>query len=183
MGGVNLYGFANGDPVNFTDPFGLCPPIHSCLAKLRGAFSSAVNTGRAIADAVAEYVGSHPEIQQAIVDYASSSGAARIGSARVGTRYMGADEASIVRRTGTIPATNARGRPRIIHYTTDEPTMSASAAESRYNLPETPTHVCRFPVCAVQNDVPPSGTVAPGATQAATSLPINRAGRPLPLRP
>jgi hypothetical protein len=24
-GGVNLYGFAAGDPVNFSDPFGLCP--------------------------------------------------------------------------------------------------------------------------------------------------------------
>jgi RHS repeat-associated protein len=24
-GGVNLYGFADGDPVNFSDPFGLCP--------------------------------------------------------------------------------------------------------------------------------------------------------------
>jgi RHS repeat-associated protein len=24
-GGVNLYGFAGGDPVNFSDPFGLCP--------------------------------------------------------------------------------------------------------------------------------------------------------------
>ena len=24
-GGVNLYGFANGDPINFSDPFGLCP--------------------------------------------------------------------------------------------------------------------------------------------------------------
>ncbi|MGH9889566.1 MAG: RHS repeat-associated core domain-containing protein, partial [bacterium] len=24
-GGVNLYGFGSGDPVNFTDPFGLCP--------------------------------------------------------------------------------------------------------------------------------------------------------------
>jgi RHS repeat-associated protein len=24
-GGLNLYGFANGDPVNFGDPFGLCP--------------------------------------------------------------------------------------------------------------------------------------------------------------
>lgn len=25
-GGLNLYGFANGDPVNYSDPFGLCPP-------------------------------------------------------------------------------------------------------------------------------------------------------------
>ncbi len=25
-GGVNLYGFASGDPVNFSDPFGLCKP-------------------------------------------------------------------------------------------------------------------------------------------------------------
>ena len=25
-GGLNLYGYANGDPVNFSDPFGLCPP-------------------------------------------------------------------------------------------------------------------------------------------------------------
>jgi RHS repeat-associated protein len=24
-GGMNLYGFAGGDPVNFSDPFGLCP--------------------------------------------------------------------------------------------------------------------------------------------------------------
>ncbi len=24
-GGVNLYGFAGGDPINFSDPFGLCP--------------------------------------------------------------------------------------------------------------------------------------------------------------
>ena len=28
-GGLNLYGFANGDPVNFSDPFGLCPPCGS----------------------------------------------------------------------------------------------------------------------------------------------------------
>jgi len=26
-GGVNLYGFAEGDPVNYSDPFGLCPGI------------------------------------------------------------------------------------------------------------------------------------------------------------
>jgi RHS repeat-associated protein len=25
-GGLNAYGFANGDPMNYSDPFGLCPP-------------------------------------------------------------------------------------------------------------------------------------------------------------
>lgn len=35
-GGLNLYGFANGDPVNFSDPFGLCvPPVTPvCAAAL-----------------------------------------------------------------------------------------------------------------------------------------------------
>ena len=33
-GGVNLYGFAGGDPVNFSDPFGLCPK------SLAGGFGS-----------------------------------------------------------------------------------------------------------------------------------------------
>ena len=35
-GGLNLYGFANGDPVTFSDPFGLCPskerPNTICVA-------------------------------------------------------------------------------------------------------------------------------------------------------
>jgi RHS repeat-associated protein len=26
-GGLNVYGFAGGDPVNFSDPFGLCPGL------------------------------------------------------------------------------------------------------------------------------------------------------------
>ena len=30
-GGFNLHGFANGDPINFSDPFGLCPPENNNL--------------------------------------------------------------------------------------------------------------------------------------------------------
>jgi RHS repeat-associated protein len=42
-GGMNLYGFAGGDPVNFSDPFGLtsCTPVPQCLqglGSLREAF-------------------------------------------------------------------------------------------------------------------------------------------------
>ncbi len=33
-GGLNLYGFANGDPVNFSDPFGLCTPPDSPECRL-----------------------------------------------------------------------------------------------------------------------------------------------------
>jgi hypothetical protein len=29
---MNLYGFANGDPINFSDPFGLCPPEDTDLS-------------------------------------------------------------------------------------------------------------------------------------------------------
>jgi RHS repeat-associated protein len=36
-GGLNLYGFANGDPVNFSDPFGLCEPWPECAS---GALAS-----------------------------------------------------------------------------------------------------------------------------------------------
>jgi RHS repeat-associated protein len=31
-GGLNVYGFANGDPVSYSDPYGLCPPKDDNLA-------------------------------------------------------------------------------------------------------------------------------------------------------
>ncbi len=31
-GGLNVYGYAAGDPVSYSDPYGLCPPVWSCLA-------------------------------------------------------------------------------------------------------------------------------------------------------
>jgi len=41
-GGLNLYGFAKGDPVNFSDPFGLCPPkdnnVNDCPAESSRSF-------------------------------------------------------------------------------------------------------------------------------------------------
>ena len=30
-GGLNLYGYAGGDPINSSDPFGLCPPLDTNL--------------------------------------------------------------------------------------------------------------------------------------------------------
>jgi RHS repeat-associated protein len=44
-GGLNLYGYANGDPVNYSDPFGLCPQVPQlCIA-------IAIAAGKAIGSA------------------------------------------------------------------------------------------------------------------------------------
>jgi RHS repeat-associated protein len=49
-GGLNLYGFANGDPVNFSDPFGLCPPADEnysdCAPGSSGWYAYRLATGR-----------------------------------------------------------------------------------------------------------------------------------------
>ncbi len=43
-GGLNAYGYANGDPVNYSDPFGLapCPPIDTCTPSERMAILAGV---------------------------------------------------------------------------------------------------------------------------------------------
>src|SRR5690606_11836945 len=43
-GGMNLYGFAGSDPINFSDPFGLCPPIEECIAALQNG-TDAISSG------------------------------------------------------------------------------------------------------------------------------------------
>jgi len=41
-GGLNLYGFANGDPINYSDPFGLCPICAAAAVILAEAAEGAV---------------------------------------------------------------------------------------------------------------------------------------------
>jgi RHS repeat-associated protein len=54
-GGLNLYGFAAGDPVNFSDPFGLCPPAWLCqVAAAAAEWGSRHPAGAA---AITEFVG------------------------------------------------------------------------------------------------------------------------------
>jgi RHS repeat-associated protein len=54
-GGVNVYGFANGDPITYSDPFGLCPhPITDCPP---GYFTRTLITRGSIAGAALGAVG------------------------------------------------------------------------------------------------------------------------------
>jgi RHS repeat-associated protein len=61
-GGLNLYGFAQGDPINFEDPFGLCTPWPDCTlqaaanwgAQRGGPLGTVVLNGAAAANAAAE---------------------------------------------------------------------------------------------------------------------------------
>jgi RHS repeat-associated protein len=64
-GGLNLYGFAGGDPVNFSDPFGLCTPWPECYlqsaadwgARRGGSVGNVVLNLAAAGNAAAEALG------------------------------------------------------------------------------------------------------------------------------
>jgi RHS repeat-associated protein len=64
-GGLNAYGFAEGDPINFSDPFGLCTPWPDCLlqgaanwgARRGGGVGSSVLNAAAGLNAVSEALG------------------------------------------------------------------------------------------------------------------------------
>jgi hypothetical protein len=48
-GGLNVYGFAGGDPINFSDPFGLCFPWPSCaLSAARAGAAVGTIAGAAV---------------------------------------------------------------------------------------------------------------------------------------
>ena len=42
-GGLNAYGFADGDPVSFSDPYGLCPPLPDCFDPTRTCLSREIS--------------------------------------------------------------------------------------------------------------------------------------------
>lgn len=48
-GGLNTYGFAAGDPVNFSDPFGLCPPCSGWAAFEHAVKSEIIRPMQALA--------------------------------------------------------------------------------------------------------------------------------------
>jgi len=182
-GGMNAYGFGSGDPVNFTDPFGLC-------SKADG-YKDCCHMSSSPDDAAMVYMSLLVSLSDALngrsVPGDGAAGAvvgemAHDGEA-LGTRYVGQGEADEISRTGTVPANYQSGAAKTIHYTTDEPTMSAQEALEKYHLDTKPTHLVRFPLRNIQDEAKTLGTVRADATQVATSKPIPGAHAPIPLQP
>lgn len=55
-GGLNLYGYANGDPINFSDPFGLSP---ACLAMPQVCVAGIVTAGKILVRIAAAAAGAY----------------------------------------------------------------------------------------------------------------------------
>jgi RHS repeat-associated protein len=99
-GGLNAYGFAAGDPVNYSDPFGLCPPEQVCgvAAVLAAAWQSiadrvenavsrlgaSLSSGERDYTAGADYVEDHATIGVS-ASYANASVSAEVSKAEGGS--------------------------------------------------------------------------------------------------
>jgi RHS repeat-associated protein len=70
-GGLNAYGFAAGDPVTYSDPYGLCPPIRKCLENIvysHYKFGDMLHAGRhAFWGALQQALGRHANRHQLIL--------------------------------------------------------------------------------------------------------------------
>ena len=120
-------------------------------------------------------------VEATAVGQGVASAGVRTSGAATARRYMGGQEAATVARTGVIPNRYLSNEPRLIHYTTDNATASASGAMARYGLNVEPTHMVEFSGADVANSVSPMGKVASDATQGATSRPIPVSGPPIRL--
>jgi RHS repeat-associated protein len=112
-GGLNLYGFASGDPVNFSDPFGLCPPPSLCLLRLAVAAAMSDTPAPGPGDVVAAAL-----VVAAGVSFAIER--ERRDPLPLYHRYADAGEAREVRRSGELWG----GPPRNI-YASDIPQVKA----------------------------------------------------------
>jgi RHS repeat-associated protein len=79
-GGLNLYGFANGDPVNFSDPFGLCI-WDGCIVEFVAATTAAFAAIRATANLISgRPIGEHV-LRDAQIGFTAATITAPVGAA------------------------------------------------------------------------------------------------------
>ncbi len=97
-GGLNLYGFGGGDPVNFSDPFGLCPewvdgkPCNlNAVASFAAGFGDAVSFGAT--DWVRDKMGTNDVVDKDGAAYFGGQVGAVIATSGVGSAAAGASEA------------------------------------------------------------------------------------------
>jgi RHS repeat-associated protein len=90
-GGLNLYGFAGGDPVNFSDPFGLCI-WDGCIAEFVAATTAAFAGIRALANLVTGHPVGENVLHDANLGLAMSTGIAPVGAPAA--RVIGALDAA-----------------------------------------------------------------------------------------
>jgi RHS repeat-associated protein len=174
----NLYAYVGNDPLNHTDPTG-----HES-ASIRAMERDIINriNGNITEEQFRENYQARAAGAGLGVAVIATRGAILAGLAKIFkrnektfTRYMGKAEAEAAKRNREIPNVGRDGQPRSTHGTTDKPTNSASEAQQKYELPETPTHRATVPQDRVRDMGPaPDGraTTSGGGTQNATSQPI-----------
>ncbi len=155
-GGINLYGFANGDPVTYSDPYGLCPPEDNnngpwCSSPLRW-FLGVVGADHEWADGHARAT-----YEMALAAGAAKTGGLTLGMMRRGTA-VGAHSVTVSRSrhpqsAAHIDDAQAAGHPSVL--TIDR---AGAAARRRAALKGTPAKAG-----SDRDEYPPAMTAEGGA--------------------
>ena len=114
-GGLNLYGFANGDPVNFSDPFGLCKEkklsdVFRCVAWRLKKFQKGVEIAWGVESAVLP-LGEETAVITSL-ELGGGRAASGMGSARA-LGEAGEAAAGIVKNTERIPSATGTAAFRV----------------------------------------------------------------------
>ena len=140
---MNLYGYAASNPVNYTDPDGLC--FDTIWDILNLAYDAWTGQWDDFAfDLVAATV---PFIPAGASKALKAAEAAKsvMPEAIQGFRYVGEAEASIIQQTGKIPLTDRFGNPKNLFYTNEKFT-SGVEAQRVLSLDSTPAFRAEFDI-------------------------------------
>ena len=135
------------------------------------AFENWGERGAAISTGVASVTGTAAAILKAagVNPKLKVPGLGKKGSspASTGTRYVGPDEARVIKETGRVPNTTRAGEPKSVFYTPEDAVDSAAHAQANYNLPTKPSHAVTVDTSSAVPDY--AGNVQGGAGIEATT--------------
>jgi RHS repeat-associated protein len=174
-GGSNLYGYTGGDPVSFSDPYGLCCFLNS-LANVVAGFGDAVTFG--LTDAVRGAIDANGVIDQgsaaygagvvagaaslaALTDGAGNEVEAGVGAANEGGGVL--EEGTIYRNGGASPSNLKPGPDGTVSMRS---TLSDPVGGKVFTKPEyTEIDVAKLPKGSAKLDNIPDGHVSVRASQ------------------